>query len=838
MTLKKKLYLPLILICICFSCDSLKRVGKNEHLLNDVTIEVNDEVNKTLVLKNLVYQKPNTKLLGLPLRLYLYNSARENLDSILNERIYNNTKRLKRKTALYSRKQLDKMVESKLNFNSWIKKTGEAPVILNDTLTKKSLKRLESYYWNNGWFNVETKSESTKDSSRLAEVTYKITTNEPFIIDSVSTKIKSPIVDSLYKLSKTKSFLRKGEQYRTNNTISEKKRITDYLRNNGVFHFSQDYFNFEMDTIGNNSKINIEVQIADRSFRENDSIKTKPFNIYKIKDVNIYTDNSFEDRNTAYTDTTVYNGFNIYSKGKLRYKPKALTNPLFIKPNSIFKDKNRPLTSRKISDLKTFRYPRIEYVENIDTTLTTNIYLNPYQKFSLGFSGEAFQSNIQTVGFTFNPSITMRNLFRGAETLELSGFSSIGASRDAADNEDSFFDINEVGANLRLNIPRLLFPFNTEKIIPKEMFPTTRISLSGSSQTNIGLDKQTVNGTFNYTWFPSKTVTNRLDLFNIQYIKNLNTSNYFNVYSNSFDVLNQTAIDNNYIPSGTELSKPEEANQFLADVTSGSFPLNRDDFLTVNSINERKNRLTEDNLIIASNFNYIKDQRDNLYDSDFSIFRFKIEAAGNLLSAFAKSANFSKNENGNYELFDVAFSQYIKPEVDYIKYWDLGEQSVFAIRSFFGIAIPIGNSSNIPFSKSFFAGGANDNRAWNAYSLGPGSLTTNNEFNEANLKIALSAEQRFNIVGPLNGALFVDAGNIWNALDDIEQEGAKFTGFESLKDIAVGSGFGLRYDFNFFVLRLDIGFKTYDPSYQDDNRWLNDYNFSNAVYNIGINYPF
>lgn len=160
------------------------------------------------------------------------------------------------------------------------------------------------------------------------------------------------------------------------------------------------------------------------------------------------------------------------------------------------------------------------------------------------------------------------------------------------------------------------------------------------------------------------------------------------------------------------------------------------------------------------------------------------------------------------------------------------------MRSYFGIAIPYGNSSNIPFSKSFFAGGANDNRAWTAYSLGPGSSETTNEFNEANLKIALSLEQRFNIFEDLYGAIFVDTGNIWNALDDVEDDKATFTNFNSLKDIAIGSGFGLRYDFSFFIFRLDVGFKTYDPFYQDKNRWFNDYNFGHAVYNIGINYPF
>ena len=189
-------------------------------------------------------------------------------------------------------------------------------------------------------------------------------------------------------------------------------------------------------------------------------------------------------------------------------------------------------------------------------------------------------------------------------------------------------------------------------------------------------------------------------------------------------------------------------------------------------------------------------------------------------------------------MFGVPFSQYVKTEVDYVKHWDLGRKNVLAVRSYFGIAIPYGNSNNIPFAESFFAGGPNDIRAWTAYNLGPGSSFSTNEFNEANFKITLSAEQRFNILGRLNGALFVDAGNIWNVFDNVEDDRANFDGFQSLEDIAVGSGFGLRYDFGFFVLRGDIGFRTYDPSRPLGTRWFKDYNFSNAVYNIGVNYPF
>ncbi|MEL6305395.1 MAG: BamA/TamA family outer membrane protein, partial [Bacteroidota bacterium] len=189
-------------------------------------------------------------------------------------------------------------------------------------------------------------------------------------------------------------------------------------------------------------------------------------------------------------------------------------------------------------------------------------------------------------------------------------------------------------------------------------------------------------------------------------------------------------------------------------------------------------------------------------------------------------------------VFGVPFSQYIKPEVDFIKHWPVGGSKVLAFRSFIGMAVPYGNSTNIPFVRSYFAGGSNDNRAWNAYELGPGSTSNVNDFNEANLKLAFNFEYRFPIAGDVKGALFADAGNIWNVFDDEDNPDAIFSGFESLQDLALGTGMGLRYDFSYFVFRLDLGFKTYNPAEEASKRWFRDYNFRNAVFNVGINYPF
>ncbi len=838
----------LIIFSRCFlSCDATKRVAEGEYLLTKNTVFVNDKKDKSTTINNLIHQKTNRKIAGIPLRLHIYNLARPNRDSLFEAWLDKKPNRRERLIKRYSKKQVDKLKTSAIGLNNWLKRTGEPPTIVSEEQTQKSAKRFQDYYINNGWFDVETEYNINKNDNKRAEVAYNIKTGTPFMLDSISETIKSPVVKSLYGKIENEAIIKPGQQYKTLNFEGERERISSELRNSGVYHFNQDYITFEMDTIGTNKKVNINVIIQDRAVRTQDSVKREPFEIYKIKDVNIITDYTFENRGKSFKDSIYYNGYKLYSYDKMRFQPKALTDAVFISPGEVFRDIDRTRTYRHLNELRTFKYPNIEYIENADNTLTDTIRLTPLKKFNLGFSTDVSTSNIQSVGLSVNPSLLIRNIFRGAETFQISAIGSIGSSKDPQEG-DPFFDINEFGVDFKLTIPRLFSPFYTENLIPKYMLPSTKISLASTSQTNIGLDKRTFSGIFNYNWRPNDKATNRLDVFNVQYVKNLNIDNYFNVYSNSFNNLNNIAM-NVYNTPAEYIETDENDNLVLSKTRSDEFmdlvlsnnsfeSSNPSAYKEVNNIKERKERLTENNLIISSIYNLTYDERTNLFDEDFFIFRFKLELAGNLLATGSELLGFQRNRNDRFELFGVSYSQYVKTEFEYTKHWDLGKKNVFAMRSFLGVAIPYGNSNSIPFSKSFFAGGPNDNRAWTAYSLGPGSSDTTNEFNEANLKLALSAEQRFNIFEDLNGAIFVDVGNIWNVLDNTTTEGAVFNSFNSLKDIAVGSGFGLRYDFSFFVFRFDIGFKTYDPFYGTQNRWFNDYNFSNAVYNIGINYPF
>jgi outer membrane protein assembly factor BamA len=833
---------------IISACDTEKRVPNRKQLLTKNEILVNGKATKSDAVTNQLYQKPNSTLLGLHVRLSLYNWANPNPDSTYQAKFTNHPGKYERMSKLLSAKQVDRLGKSFWyhGIHDFLKQTGEPPVIVDTTKTIKSISRLKYYYFNDGFFNVKANYKLDSLSRKKAKIKYAITTGSPYLLDTLSTSIQTPVLDSLYRTKIANTFIKSGKQYKTEDFDNEKERITTHFRNNGVYQFQPNYVTFDLDTLNNNKKVNVNLIIDDYSYQDQDTTRTEPFKIYKISDVNIYTDYSATNSTLKITDSTKFNNFNLYSHSKLKYKPKAITDAVFITKGSLFADFKTVLTTRYLNNLKVFNYPTIIYeVDKRDTTaqsLIAKVYLSPRKKYSFGATFDVTHSNIQNIGIAGSLSETIRNVFNGAETLELAARGNIGSSKDLANPQSNFFNVSEYGVDVKLNIPRIWFPFGTEKIIPKSMIPSTLLSSGLSTQKNIGLDKENVTGVLAYNWTPKRNNTARFDLFNIQYVRNLNPENYFNVYKSSYTELNNLGKTYNtntqYINTDGNLKIEQGTSGFTNDVLTGTVTLPAKDYTTLSSIEERRIRLTENDFILSNSFSFSKTTKTDIKDNTFYLFRTKIESAGSILSLVSNAANLSRNQNGKYEIFNLEYSEYIKTEFDYIKYWDFSKGKVLAVRSFFGIAIPYGNSNNIPFSRSYFAGGSNDNRAWEPYRLGPGSTGAINDYNEANMKIALSAEFRFKILGSINGALFADAGNIWNVLDNITDKRATFDGVQDLKEIALGTGFGLRYDLSFFVVRFDLGFKTFNPANEMGKRWFYDYDFAHSVFNFGINYPF
>jgi len=845
-----KIALILLLGFVFYSCSLVKRVPEGKHLLEKNSITVNGEEKNDDQHDAQLYQLPNTNIGGYHLRLHLYNLATPNADSSYLAWLDRKPGRHDFMRSLLSEKQVQRLGNSFIvsGFSNFLKKTGEPPVLVDVARIKKSSNRLYAYYYKQGFFRAKTSYSIDTLPDKRAIVNYKIETGKPYIIDSITKAISTPVLDSLYSTAKAESLIKKGKQYNEADFAGERERITTHFRNRGAYTFQQNNVSYAIDTVNTNYAANVELIIDNESVRRGDSTFVRPFRLYKISKVNIYTKNPTSDDQAI--DSVSYNGFKLYSTGKLNYRPKALTDAVFIAPGSTYADFRRILTSRSLTNLKVFNYPTIQYVEDsTDVTgqsLITNIYLNPRKKFRFNVTADFLHSNIQDFGIQGSLGVSIRNIFRGAEVLEISTRGNIGSSRDVAIKDNTFFNILEYGADAKLTFPRIFFPFKTEKIIPKSMIPNTLLSVGIGRQKNIGLDKENFTGILSYNWIPKRNHTAKFDLFNIQYIRNVNAGNYFNVYTSSYDALNEFATQYNFPAQYFDPTKPEEliiedgTNAFISAIAANQVAgVTEEDKKSIARIEERRQRLTENNLISATNFTYTTSTRENLTDNTFFIFKTKVESAGGVLSLLSGLMDENKGVPvGNRSLFNVQYAQYIKGELDFIKHFDLRRGKVLAMRAFFGLAVPYGNSSSIPFTRSYFAGGSNDNRAWQSYSLGPGRSGGQNDFNEANLKMAYSAELRFNIFGKLNGAIFGDVGNIWNVFDEVDDPNFTFNGLSSFRDLAFGTGLGFRYDFNFFVVRFDVGFKTYNPGRPEGKRWFDEYNFAHSVLNVGINYPF
>ena len=831
--LMKKLSFYLLIVLIISSCNSVKRVAENEYLLKSSTIIIDGKKNTNSELNDYVLQKPNSKILGAPLSLYFYSLGNSNGPKTPKEWAQINPKKYKFYKSLFSEKQSIGVANSYINFNKWFLNNGEAPVIIDDLKTTKTIKNLKAYFRNQGYFR--TSVATTKDTlkNKKAKITYRINKGNPLFLDTISTSIPSLVLKEIYQRD-TLSHLKSGDQYSDQNFIKEGERIIKLFRNSGIYNFSDSFIFFEdIDTTRTDYKTNVIITVAENFIEEEKNGKRtiKPFQVKKFGKINVYTDYSFNTENEPYLDSISYEGITYFAHKKIKYNPKYLSQSIFIKPNQVYSDTLLNLTRDHLKSLKNFKSINIRYtpIENTDL-LIADIRLTTNEKYSLGTETELTHSNIRKLGVSGKFSTTNRNAFKGAELFKFSFTGSFFNTSTQPGSSSGFFNAWEIGADASIEIPRFYAPFGLNKLVPKEMSPKTLFSLGTGIQKNIGLDKQTITAIINYNWKFNQKKSINVELFNVQYIRNLNNSEYFNIYSSEFDKLTPIAAAfNNY--NLTKTNAPEFMDLVNADTNFQTS--NPSEYSESANVNNRYNIITSNFIIPTIAYTYTYNNQTNYKDNNFSFFKIRVANSGGIVSLLSNQ----KNIDGVTTISNTPIAQYFKTDIEYKQFWDISRNSVLGFRSFLGVAMAYGKS-DIPFTKSYFAGGSNDVRAWKTYELGPGSSTPGLEYNVGNFKFLTSLEYRFDLISNLKGALFIDAGNIWALTNsNFIEEKAKLNSFASLKHIAIGSGFGARYDFSFLILRLDVGFKTHEP-YLSGSKWFQNFGFNNAVYNIGINYPF
>lgn len=764
------------------ACRPTRYVPEGQFLLDNMSIKTkNLNLDKDEMMA-IVKQKPNRKILGL-IRFHLG--------------VYN-----------YAHKDTTK------RFRRWLERTvGEPPLLLDTTLTKRTSDQLQLYLTKNGYFKAQVE-DTTIYKNKKAKVIYKIMAGKPYLINNISYDIYDTLLRPLIMQDTVLRIIKPGQIYSEKNLQAERQRITMNLRNRGYYQFVNEYIYFEGDSSLNANKINIELTITDRYFAEpiiSDTTFVEAHKTFVIENIYIYPEYTLQREMQVFKDTfKIGNNVFFCYNNELKYKTSTLFKPILFAPGKLFSQTDLDNTYKRYNSLRTFKTSNIEFVFTREDMYQG--YLNAYvkliprkkQTYSVATEGTNSSGNLGVSGSVVYQN---RNVFRGAEIFEIKLKSGLEVQQLAVDvntQADNVIPIKtfntvEIGPEFSLTTPRSIFPF-----FPKGSSPRSTFTASTNYQKRPDYSRIVVT-----------------------------TAYSINVKLNNFVQLFWTPIDVNYLwinKSAAFQASLDKINDVLIKQSYYN--------LLISSIGLKSS-------IIYSN-QELKARKNHTY------IRFSFEPSGNLFSAYYKLTGKEKttfvNDNNDtvyaYRVFNLAYSQFIRTEIDYRKYFDFGLKRKLVLRGVVGVGVPYGNSQALPFVRSFFAGGTTDMRAWVARTLGPGTFPRDNEnsFEQiGDIKVMYNIEYRYNIFKALNAAFFVDFGNIWMLRADslTNRPGGQFKFDTFYKQFAYGAGAGLRYDFSFFIIRLDLAIPIVDPGIVgSDKVFIKHAKLKDIRPNIGINYPF
>lgn len=698
---------------------------------------------------------------------------------------------------------------------SFIKnKLGQPPVFFTDAKPERIASTLNSQLKNEGYFQSEV-SYSTKVRKHETLVNYNVILPQPYRLDTIRYPTpKDSIYASILRQVRQTSLLKEGQRFDLERLQAEQSRIERELENVGFYYFDDRYLIFEADSTTGKRKVNVRLRLEN-------GIPAKAKRIYKINDVNIYSSYKLSiDSAVRSSYAQEVDGYN-YIDSAGNFRPSVITRVINFKKGNIFRREDHDFTLHHLMGLGVFKFVNIKFseVHPDSALLNTNIYLTALKKKSIRAEVQAVSKSNNFVGPGLSFTFTNRNFLRGAELFQLK-LNSAYEVQVGGQTEGKALNAFEVGLESSLTVPRFIAPFgidySSRKFIPKTVFKA-----GVNVQNRVGFFRlNSFNISAGYNWMETEAKTHELYPIDISYVQ-------------------------------TDKRSPEfvdqlEANPVLANSFENQFIIGTRYSYTLNT------QLTEDPV---EKFEKRKFRPHNFY------FNGNVDVAGNLFYAIQRQ--FNKSGDIPLTIFDQPYAQYVKGDIDFRYYWQFDLHNKLATRIIIGAGYAYKNAETMPYIKQFSIGGSNSIRAFPARSLGPGtynvredpSVSTQFIDQRGDIKLEGNVEYRFDIVKFLKGALFVDAGNIWllqraetgsgGTPPEEERKGGRFHTDTFLKELAVGSGLGLRFDFNFFVLRLDTAFPLRIPSRLEDPWVMDNIDFGsstwrkdNLIFNIAIGYPF
>ncbi len=758
-------------------------------------------------LQQLIEQEPNTRILGGSFGVMLYRIGDQFYDSnivagkrkkVLDELETLQSNNEAQQGELSYKRKVENLkiklegLDKKIEYGNALMRTGNPVVLLDSSLVEKSSKNMKGYLVNHGFFDAAV-DYSISSKNQKASITYQIKENKPYILDSVYTSTDNPEIQGLLSSFSSNSFIKKGQIYNQDNITEERNRLEELFKNKGYYMFSKSYINYiaYQDTAA--KSIRLEQVIQKPTFTESHQVYTLDSISLRINPPS----DEFADRQVQ----TQYQGID-FSFYRDRYSAKILASRIQLQKGKPYNRVDALETQRLINGLDLFRFVNITF-DTLGTSLSASIFTQPNQKYQLT-NQLGMTITEQLPGPFFSTALRNRNFFRAGELLELNFRA--GLEGVASATGQGVYQSSEINTSLSVIFPRFLIPFSPKTLQQLGKYnPNTRVQFGYLSTNRPEYNRNAINGQLGYTW---ATRNNRqsftINAADISYIRTPYIQDEF------LGILENLQKDgNNLIWS------------FLPSLISS---------------------ISGQTLI---NFNRYGD----FSAQKASLLRIFGESGGTTLNL----TNVRRNDSPE---IDYANFQWLKGQIDYRRYYPISKKQTLAYRLNFGLARPYGVSAGIlPYEKYFFAGGGTSIRAWQARRLGPGSSTPitgpggNYDYrNEQPAEMILESmfEYRRKLFSYFDMAIFLDAGNSWMIGRDDARPGADFRYDRFYKEIAVGTGVGLRMDFDFLVIRLDLATKALDPAREEGQRWiLDNIRFNKplgekgqTVFNFGIGYPF
>ncbi len=670
--------------------------------------------------------------------------------------------------------------------NKWLnKKIGEEPVYASDVELSEVEEILLNRLENRGFFYSSVYSEMIeKPGKKEAEAIYTVNLAEPYLLETYKLDGDSLQIHQEIKKTWDQSVITPGMRFDLPKLKEERARIELNLKRNGYYNFNPQFLIFEADTNQyKNRKFDLFLMLKEGVPREG-------IIPYEVQRVNVFPNYVIEN-DTVPRDTVRLENKN-YIQDEIFFKPKRLEPYILIEEGKRYNPEDSRYTSRRLTTIGAYKYVNIQYsvLDSLSTdslgVLEANIYLSPLPIRALRAELQAVTKSNDFVGPGLALTYSNRNLFHGGEILNLTG--ELGYEWQMVSKEKKSLSTIRLGADADLFFPRMLFPLNInfDNNWFKYSIPKTKIGIGMNYLSRQDLYRMySAHAEFGYNWQANRFLNHELTPFSINYVSLGKTTPEFE------DILEQ----NPYLKSSFE-------QQFIAG------------------------------LLYSLTYNGMVDQ-----DRTHQFFvNTNLDLAGNVLDLIS-----GKPEEKHQTFLGLEYAQYAKLDVDFRYHFKLGEKQKIATRLFAGYGKAYGNSETIPFSKQYFSGGPYSVRAFKIRQLGPGSYNPEESgdgafFDQAgNVRLEANVEYRFPIIPFLNGAVFADAGNVWNTGEIEYLPGGKFSS-DFIKELGIGVGFGLRVDIQNFIIRFDLAFPTHIPWLPEGERW--DFRLSDPVLNFGIGYPF